>query len=183
MNIHAAVICFLLSASLAFGSLYSYPENKRPAVSLKEACVISETILRKLALEDYYVLNVTILGDEGQTGDGAWTLMYRNVRGDQIQISIYLIEDFCVTTTIPKKGKSVEGGYTRDGNVSKKWLEWEAKMKKEKEESDAFWDAQSKQAIPTERTEQDGADQPATAPKSKLEGKDKPQPESELAPR
>jgi hypothetical protein len=33
------------------------------------------------------------------------------------------------------------------------------------------------------QAEQDGAEQPATAPESKSEGKDKPQPESKAAPR
>ncbi len=126
MNTRIIIFCSLLISAEAIGSLYQYPTDKRPAVSLKEACAISETILAKMGLEkEYYVLKVYIYGDEGGTGDGAWTLMYRNQRGDQIQIGVYLKEDFVVLTNIPKDGKSTDSGYTRDGRVSPKWLEWQ----------------------------------------------------------
>jgi hypothetical protein len=138
MNIRTLLFCSLLFSSQVRGSVYQYPQDKRPAVSLKEACAISETILAKLGLgKDYYIFNVVIHGDESQSGAGAWTLMYRNTQGDQVQIGIYLTEDFCVVMTIPKSGKSTENGYTRDGNISPKWLEWQKRLR-DQEANDPF---------------------------------------------
>jgi hypothetical protein len=132
-----AIVCMLLSCSVTQGSLYDYPEDKRPAVSLNEACTIGKTVLERLGLEkDAYVYEVTILGDEGQTGAGAWTLHYRNPQGDKIQISIYFPEDFCIVTLTSKAGEHSEKGYTRDGRISPKWVEWQAKLRKDEEDAE-----------------------------------------------
>ena len=119
------------------GSLFIYPEDKRPAVSLTKACTIGETILGKLGLEKgAYVYGVTILGDEGQTGAGTWTLDYRNEQGDKIRIGIYFPEDFCVVMLSPKAGEYSEKGYTRDGRVSPKWIESQAKLRQDEEDAE-----------------------------------------------
>jgi hypothetical protein len=140
------LICSLLCGPTTQGSLYSYPEDKRPAVSLKEACTIAETILGKLGLEKgAYVFGVTIMGDEGQTGAGTWTLDYRNAQGDKIRIGIPFPEDFCFVMLSPKAGGYSEKGYTRDGLVSPKWIEWQAKLRKDEEEAEkAFGPADPK---------------------------------------
>lgn len=127
MKLVAILLCALMPISSAFGSLYIYPEGKRPAVSLRQACGIAETILAKLGIEkDYYVLDVVIAGDKGQTGAGAWNLGYRNAQGATIKVVVYFPEDLCILMMHPKVGEHSEKGYTRDGEISKKWIEKEA---------------------------------------------------------
>lgn len=138
MNIRTILLCSFFCSFQAMGSLFQYPEDKRPAVSLQEACVISETIFAKLGLgKDYFVFQVLIYGDEEQTGDGAWNLTYRNTKGDQIHVALYLTEDFCIVRTIPKAGKSTAIGYTRGGDISPKWLEWQKQLR-DQEANDPF---------------------------------------------
>ena len=47
----------------------------------------------------------------------------QNLRGDKIQMGIYLEKDFCLLTTIPKEGESSEKGFTREGKISLEWVE------------------------------------------------------------
>ncbi len=130
-------ICIVIFCPIARANLYFYPENKRPAVSLKDACAIGEVILGKLGLEkDAYVYGVTIFGDEGQTGAGAWNLDYRNEQGDKIRISISFPEDYCYVMLTPKAGGYSEKGFTREGLISPKWIKWEEEVKKAKNEAE-----------------------------------------------
>jgi hypothetical protein len=122
----------VLCCSIAQGSLYTYPDDKRPSMSLQEACTIGDKILGKLNLEKgFYIYGVAIYGDEGQTGAGAWTLYYRNAQGDKIQLGIYFPEDLCIVMLSPKVGEYSEKGYTRDGQVSPKWIESQAQIIKD----------------------------------------------------
>jgi len=139
MNIVTTVKLLIIGLLVLFSpvveaSLYEYPANKRPAVSLKEAERIAEMFLTKLGVEkQYYVVRVNLHGDERQTGAGAWNLVYSNSKEDKIHVGIYLTKDLCLVTRYPKDGGRTEKGYTRNGQISKEWL----KVKKNLREKDA----------------------------------------------
>ena len=69
------------------------------------------------------------------------------------------------------------GASSKDGNI----VIWEVESGQEvKKIEKARKTLEENLAEQQKRVEQDGADQPATAPESKPEGKDKPKPESEV---
>jgi hypothetical protein len=83
------LILFFLTPTIAFASLYSYPNKKRPAVSLKEACLIAEAMLRTQGDEGrYFTTEVTLCGDKQQSGWGAWNLWHYDKRGNQVNAYI-----------------------------------------------------------------------------------------------
>ena len=83
------LLLFLLVPSIAFASIYSYPNKKRPAVSLKEACLIAEAMLRAHGDEErYFITEVTLCGDKEQSGWGAWNLWHYDKRGNQVNAYI-----------------------------------------------------------------------------------------------
>lgn len=132
----ALLALFLLNGNAA-ASLYGYPEGARPDVSLAEATEISETLVGKLVEgKGYYIYDVSLYGDEKQSGAGTWNLMFRNARGDMVQVAVYFPEDFCIVIAIPKDGEATEKGVARDGRVSPKWLEWQEKDRREEEENE-----------------------------------------------
>ncbi len=120
--------CVLLSAATCPGNSFSYPPEKRPSLSLKDACGIGEKLLGKMGLEnEFHILGVSIWGDEKGSGAGTWKLECRNAEGDEIHMSIHFPEDFCYVRPEPKEGNPrkmdiTEKGFTRDGQVSEKWL-------------------------------------------------------------
>lgn len=167
MNLRLLIVAVLCLASPnAIASLYGYPEDKQPEITLSRACQIAESLLAKLGHgQGYYAYGVSLLGDKKQTGAGAWTLMYRNIKGDQIRFGIYFPEDRCFVAESPKDGTYTEKEYTRDGRVSPKWIEWQEELRKDREESEkTFGPAESDEE--KKKTGQDGAGQPATRPGS-----------------
>jgi hypothetical protein len=118
----------LLSASMCPGNSYDYPPEKRPSLSLKEACGIGEKLLAMLGMErEFYILDVSIWGDEKGSGIGTWKLQCRNTEGDEIHMSIHFPEDYCFVRSEPKEGNprkmdAIEKGFTRDGQISEKWI-------------------------------------------------------------
>jgi hypothetical protein len=185
MNLRLLIVLALcLVSPTAIASLYRYPEDKQPQISVKQACDIAESILAKLGHgQGYFAYEVSILGDEGQTGGGAWTLMYRNTNGDKIQFGIYFPEDRCFVAVIPKNGKYSENEYTRDGRVSPQWNEWQKKLREDEEKNERFLRPADPE-VSKEGTEPAGADQPDTQPADKHPVKDQPSPPtSKDAPR
>jgi hypothetical protein len=118
----------LLSASMCPGSSYDFPPEKRPSLSLKEACSVGEKILSKLGLESrFYVYDVWITGHEKEAGSGAWHLRCCSQEGDEISMSIHFPADFCFVRPEPKEGNpqkmdTTQKGFTRDGQVSEEWI-------------------------------------------------------------
>lgn len=124
------VIAYMfLSASFCHGTSYSYPPDKRPSLSLREACGVGEKLLSKLGLESrFYIYDVWLNGDEKGSGKGAWHLRCCSPEGDEIQISIHFPDDLCVVRPEPKGGNpqkmdTTAKGFTRDGRISEKWME------------------------------------------------------------
>ena len=57
-----SLLLFAVPVMPALGSLYSYPENKRPAVTLAEACKIAAHLLGTQGDEKrFYVTSVSLL--------------------------------------------------------------------------------------------------------------------------
>jgi hypothetical protein len=84
-----STLFLFLVFSAAHGSLYSYPEDKRPTISLEEACKIATRMLKTQGDQDrYYVIEVILLGDEKGTGVGAWNLMHYDRKGNRVQAYI-----------------------------------------------------------------------------------------------
>jgi hypothetical protein len=123
------IACILLSASMCRGTTYGYLPERRPLLSLREACGVGEKLLSKLGVESrFYIYGVWITGDEKGSGKGAWHLRCCSPEGDEIQISIHFPEDFCFVRPEPKDGNpqkmdTTEKGFTRDGQISEKWIE------------------------------------------------------------
>ncbi len=123
------IACMLLSASMCPGISYGYPPEIRPSLSLREACGVGEKLLSKLGVDSrFYIYDVWITGDEKGSGKGAWHLRCCSPEGDEIQISIHFPDDFCFVRPEPKDGNpqkmdTTEKGFTRDGQISEKWIE------------------------------------------------------------
>src|SRR5688572_6501939 len=83
------LVLLFLTPAIALGSLYSYPSSKRPAVSLREACLIAEAMLRAQGDEGrYFITEVTLCGDKQQSGWGAWNLWHYDKHGNHVNAYI-----------------------------------------------------------------------------------------------
>ena len=135
MNVRTLLLCLVLASPVASANTYGYPKEKRPSVSLREAGAIAERIIAQHGLKGYYALDANLLGDEKQTGSGGWNLHYCNSKGKEILIGVCFPEDMVVYQGPTKDQKFAELVYTRDGKISKKWLDQKAKMEKEGKQS------------------------------------------------
>jgi len=73
----------------ALGSLYAYPKNKRPAVTLAEACEIAARLLETQGDEkQFYVTRVSLFGSKEQDGSGAWNLQHDDKDGNSVNVYI-----------------------------------------------------------------------------------------------
>ncbi len=131
MKLLTIFTCVLMGVSTAHGDSYSYPLDKRPSISMQDACGIGVKLLTALGLEkDFFLTGMSLWGDGTSSGGGAWRLECRNTEGDALSMSIHIDDDYCFVVPFPKTEKSKlsgykEKGYTRDGQVSEKWLERE----------------------------------------------------------
>jgi hypothetical protein len=90
MKIFLTMLSFAFAASsVCQASLYSYPEKKRPAISLIEACQIAQKML-KTQKDDkrYFITEVNLLGDKEQSGWGAWNLWHYDAKGNKVNVYI-----------------------------------------------------------------------------------------------
>ena len=166
--------CCLLPLGTAFGGLYShsYPEEKQPQVGLRQAIEIAEFLFSNIGLgKDYYAYLASVSGEKERTGAGAWTLMYRNPKGDKIQIEICFPDNKCVVAEIPKNGPYTEKLYLSNGMHLSKTID--LKFLKDEEVREKASDFTEPKNAKTD-TEQAGADQPATMPADKPPVKDQP---------
>lgn len=144
-------IFFTLATFPALGNLYSYPEDKRPTVSLADACKIAKHLLK--ARDDhkrYYITEVSLFGSREQDGWGAWNLWHYDKDGNKINVYI------------PFPTGHV-GFHYYPHDYDKKGGDEEVDLEKSAEQILA---------------EQDSAYQPPTASETKLEDKKKPKPDS-----
>jgi len=119
MKSQFTLLC-LLVPSIAFGSIYSYPDTKRPAITLKEACVIAEAMLRAHGDERrYFITDVTLCGDKEQSGWGAWNLRHYDKLGNQVNAYAPLATGRCGLAYYPRdrrtKGGEREVEFLRKG--------------------------------------------------------------------
>ena len=157
-NLLISLLLFGISATSALGSMYSYPDNKRPAVTLADACKIATYLLSTQGDEKrFYVTSVSLYGSKEQDGWGAWNLYHHDKDGNKVNVFIQF-----------PTGKVGLHYYPHDYS------------KNEGDRKVAF-DKSALQIL----AEQGGTGQPATRPKSKSKSKsksersDKPQPEAE----
>src|SRR4030095_5108419 len=120
MKLAALLFPFFCASSIAFASLYAYPNNKKPAVSLIEACEMAATMLKSQGDEGrYHIVGARLLGDESQSGDGAWTIYFYDTDGNQVWAHIPLRDQFCALHYYPhdydKKGGDREVEFARAG--------------------------------------------------------------------
>lgn len=118
----------VLACPFAHADTYVYPEEKQPAISLQEACRIAEKIIDKVGLTGCYALNAYLLGDEQQSGAGAWNLTYGNVKGQEILVGVMFPKNLVVYQGPAKTGEFMMRTYSRDGEMSKDGMEAEAKI-------------------------------------------------------
>jgi hypothetical protein len=184
MNLLALLTCVLLGVSTAHGDSFSYPLDKRPSLSMQEACGIGERLLVVLGFDkECFFTRASLWGDGTASGGGAWHLECRNIDGDAISLSIHINNDYCHVSPYPRTEKSKLNdykakGYTRAGQISKEWLERERNRPGPRPRVTPP-SQESKGEHISEESEQAGAGQPATRSKSKSEDGDKPQPEAE----
>lgn len=108
MNLLATTITLILVAiSPLYASLYSYPKDKRPAVSLAEADAIARKMLKSKGFDrEYYAVTVSLFGDKEGSGWGAWNIWCYNVKGDLIATHIPFPTGNCTMTLYPGGGSS-----------------------------------------------------------------------------
>ena len=145
MNTRIVLFITLILCPTLLANTYIYPKEKRPSVSLHDACKIADNLFSKLELKGYYVLSASLLGDENQTGAGCWNIDFANSDGTTVKIGVSFPDDRCVFMGATKGSDYKEVEYSRDGEVSRQWLEWKTKMEKEKKASDEFWDSLSRE--------------------------------------
>jgi hypothetical protein len=114
------LLLLLVVPGVTFASIYSYPNTKRPAVSLKEACLIAEAMLRSRGDEGrYFITEVTLCGDKEQSGWGAWNLWHYDKRGNQVNAYIPFPTGRCGLNYYPRdhrtKGREREIEFQRNG--------------------------------------------------------------------
>ena len=151
-----SLLLFAVPVMPALGSLYSYPENKRPAVTLAEACKIAAHLLGTQGDEKrFYVTSVSLFGSKEQDGWGAWNLQHHDKEGNSVNVYIPFPTGKVGLHYYPHD-------YSKNGG-----------------DKEVDFDKTAKQTL----AEQAGAGQPATRPESKSEGKEKAQPEAEVRSR
>jgi len=157
MKLLATIIGIILVAICPlYASLYSYPKDKRPAVSLAQADAIARKMLKSRSFDkEYYAVTVSLYGDEEGSGWGAWNIWCYNDKGDLAATYIPFPTGKCTMTLYPG------GRSSSDGKDEKIIFDTAEKMK----------------------AEQGVAPQSATRSESDSEGGDKPQPESEARSR
>ncbi len=70
-------------------SLFDYPLNKRPEISLLEACQIAQRMLKTQGDDErYYIIEVSLFGDREQSGEGAWNLSHSDAKGNTVNAFI-----------------------------------------------------------------------------------------------
>jgi hypothetical protein len=114
------LLLLLLLPSIAFGSIYSYPDTKRPAISLRDACLIAEAMLREHGNEGRYsITEVVLCGEKAQSGWGAWNLWHYDKRGNRVNAYIPFPKGRCSLSYYPRehrtKGGEREAKFQRDG--------------------------------------------------------------------
>jgi hypothetical protein len=184
MRILAILTAALIGLSSAQGNSYDYPLDKRPSLSMQEAYDVGVRLLAVLGFDkEYFFTGVSLWGDGTASGGGAWHLECRNTDGDSLSMSIHINNDYCHVSPYPRTEKSKLNdykakGYTRDGQISKEWLERERNRPAPRPRVTPP-SRESKGEHISEEAEQAGAGQPATRPEPKSEGSDKHQPEAE----
>jgi hypothetical protein len=90
MKAYICCLAILVFAALpARGTLYMYPNDKRPAVSLAEACIIAKHLLKTRGDEKrFYITGASLLGSKEQDGWGAWNLMHYDKDGNHVNVYI-----------------------------------------------------------------------------------------------
>jgi hypothetical protein len=82
------IAAMTLGSTVAFASLYSWNDAKRPPISLADALVRAEKLLGDDAANRYCV-SVSLFGDEtGEGKEGAWNLWFAAADGSKKQVHI-----------------------------------------------------------------------------------------------
>jgi hypothetical protein len=120
MKILYVLLVFMLAVAPTRASLYGYPEIKKPEISLADAIVITQAMLKTKGHDQkYHIVRAGLLGDEMQTGDGAWTLYLFDADGNEVWAHIQLRQRSCSLNYYPndysKNGGGREVYFERDG--------------------------------------------------------------------
>ena len=124
MKLAASFVALLLAASIAAASLYFYPNTKKPALSLREACDIAEAMLKVRGDENrYHITEVNLYGDEKQSGGGGWNLRHYDSLSNVVNASVLFPETNCSLHYYPHdystKGGDREYKFHRSGTIVK----------------------------------------------------------------
>lgn len=181
MRLLAILTATLIGTYTARGESHSYPLDKRPSLSMGQACGIGERLLAVLGFDkEYFFTDVSLWGDGTGSGGGAWHLECRNMDGDSISMSIHINNDYCHVSSNPRAGGSKlngykDKGYTRDGQVSKEWLERERRLSRILKMPPVPVPVHGSKADPrSEEAEQAGAGESVAKPADKVPVKDQP---------
>lgn len=124
----AAILASVLCCPLAFASLYSWNDARRPPISLREALARAEKLLGDEA-PNRYCVSVALYGDE--TGDGkkgAWNLLFAAADGSKKHVYIDMQGNSHVTPwNGPIDRKKNEGARKDLGDVRRRLEELFAK--------------------------------------------------------
>jgi hypothetical protein len=83
LSVASVIVVFIACSTMAFASLYSWNDVKRPPMSLVEAISKAEQLLGDDAVNRYCV-SVHLYGDEtGEGKEGAWNLFYAATDGSK----------------------------------------------------------------------------------------------------
>jgi hypothetical protein len=114
------LIAMFWGTRAAQGSLSAYPEKKKPAVSLIEACQLGHAMLETQGdSKKYHIIAARLYGDEKQSGDGGWTIYFYDKRGNQAWAFVPLRNNFCRLSYYPhdrdKRGGDRRVSFSRSG--------------------------------------------------------------------
>ncbi len=103
MKTFLTILLLALAFQSTWASLYEYPQNKRPEVSLSEAIEVTNDMLKARDHEQkYHIVGASLLGDKDQSGGGAWTLFLSDTEGNQVWAHIQLKSAYCSLTYYPR---------------------------------------------------------------------------------
>src|ERR1041385_6402192 len=96
MKLTLSIAALVLTSAITFAALYEYPHNKKPAVSLPEACDIATAMVKSQRDEKrYHYTGAYLMGDGSESGDGYWNIYLFDTDENQIEARIPLQESVC----------------------------------------------------------------------------------------
>jgi hypothetical protein len=96
------ILYTLFIVSSANADTYGYPDKKRPAVSLDQACKIAQIMLSSKNDEKrFYITEVSLLGNDKQDGSGGWNLWHYDEKGNKVNAHISFPTGVCTLYYYP----------------------------------------------------------------------------------